>query len=78
MRLRHRRERLDGHVHTGLHEFTHWLYDPAALGRKAYRVRFPWLHIHLIPGAWMNWSCDRFDRRLGLTEAETRRTLPSA
>lgn len=76
MKLRHTRERLEGHAHTGLHEVMHWLYGPAALGRKAYRVRFPWLHVHLIPSAWMDRACDRYDRRLGLSEAEIRRTGP--
>ncbi|MEU7240275.1 hypothetical protein [Streptomyces sparsogenes] len=51
------------HFRTGWHEVVHWLYDPAAWGRKAYRIRFPWLHIHLIPGSWLDRSCDRYDSR---------------
>jgi hypothetical protein len=70
------RSRMAHHLHTGVHELLHWLYDPAALGRKAYRVRFPWLHIHLIPGRWLDRACDRYDRRLGLTEDEIRRIQP--
>lgn len=73
MTLHHWRERLPHHLHTGLHEVTHWLYDPAACGRTAYRVRFRWLHVHLIPKAWIDRSCDRYDRQLGLTETELRR-----
>ena len=71
------RSRMEHHLHTGAHEFLHWLYDPAAWGRKAYRVRYPWLHIHLIPGSWMNRSCDRYDRRLGCSETEIRRSQPT-
>lgn len=59
-----RRFRMERHVHTGRHEIMHWLYDPAALGRKAFRVRFRWLHIHLIPGWLLERSCDKFDRRM--------------
>jgi hypothetical protein len=51
------------HRRTGWHAIMHWLYDPAAWGRQCYRVRFPWLHVHLIPGSWIDRSCDRFDRR---------------
>ncbi|MGW4075953.1 hypothetical protein ACWELB_20990 [Streptomyces asiaticus] len=51
------------HLRTGWHEIMHWLYDPAAWGRKAYRIRFPWLHIHLIPGSWLDRSCNRCDSR---------------
>lgn len=76
--MSHTRSRMEHHLHTGWHELIHWLYDPAAFGRKAYRVRFPWLHIHLIPASWMNRACDRYDRRLGLTEDEIRRNQPSA
>lgn len=75
--MRETRTRIEHHLHTGLHEVTHWLYDPAAWGRKAYVVRFPWLHLHLIPGWLMNWACDRYDRRLGLTEAEIWRVQPT-
>lgn len=71
------RTRMEHHLHTGLHEFVHWLYDPAAWGRKAYRIRFRWLHIHLIPGRLLGWSCDRYDRRLGLTDDEIRRVQPT-
>ena len=69
--------RMEHHLATGLHEITHWLYDPAALGRKAYRVRYPWLHIHLIPGRWLEWACDRYDRRQGLSEEEISRMRPT-
>jgi hypothetical protein len=73
------RTRMEHHVHTGWHEFVHWLYDPALMGRKTAHVRFSWLHrIHLIPAAWMNWACDRYDRQLGLTEDEIRRNQPTA
>lgn len=79
MKLRRTRERLEGHAHTGLHEVTHWLYNPAALGRaKEHEVRHGWAHrIHLIPGAWMDRACDRYDRRLGLSETEMLRTGPA-
>lgn len=63
MKLTYWRYRDDAHLNTGWHEFVHWLYDPAALGREAYRVRFPWLHIHLIPGGWLDRACHRYDRR---------------
>lgn len=76
--LRYTRERLASHYRQGWHEVAHWLYAPAVMGRRAYQVRFPVLHrIHLIPASWMERSCDRFDRRLGLTEAEIRRTGPT-
>ncbi|MEU0847691.1 hypothetical protein ABZ387_06950 [Streptomyces flaveolus] len=75
--MTHTRSRMEHHLHTGWHEFMHWLYDPAALGRKAYRVRYPWLHIHLIPGRLLDRSCDRYDRQLGLAEDEIRRSQPS-
>lgn len=76
--MKHIRSRMDHHVHTGWHELIHWLYNPAALGRKAYRVRHGWLHrIHLIPAAWMNRACDNYDRRLGLTDDEIRRVQPT-
>lgn len=67
------RSRMEHHLHTGWHELLHWLYDPAALGRKAHRLRYRWLHIHLIPGSWLERSCDRYDRSLGLTEDEITR-----
>jgi hypothetical protein len=75
--VKHTAARMEHHLHTGLHEITHWLYDPAAWGRNAYRIRFPWLHVHLIPGRWMTRACDRYDRRLGLSEAEIRRVQPT-
>lgn len=75
--MREIRTRMEHHLHTGLHEITHWLYDPAAWGRKAYAVRFPWLHPHFIPGWLLNLACDRYDRRLGLSEAEIRRMQPT-
>lgn len=72
------RERMQHHLHTGWHEVVHWLYDPALMGRKSARVRLGWLHrIHLIPGRWMERACDRYDRRLGLTEDEIRRSKPT-
>ncbi|WP_199546636.1 hypothetical protein [Streptomyces sp. N35] len=61
--MRHYRERMAHHRHTGRHEFVHWLYDPLSFGRMRYRVRVPWLHFHLIPGRWMDAACDRYDRR---------------
>lgn len=71
-------ERMGHHWHTGWHEFMHWLYDPAAFGRKCYRVRFPLVHkVHLIPGRLIQRSCDNYDRRLGLTEDEIRRAGPT-
>jgi hypothetical protein len=72
------RTRMEHHLHTGWHEFVHWLYDPAAWGRKAYAIRYRWLHVHLIPGWLMNWACDRYDRSLGLTEDEIRRVQPTS
>ncbi|MEV5915756.1 hypothetical protein AB0M00_43600 [Streptomyces chartreusis] len=77
--MKHTRTRMEHHLHTGWHELVHLLYDPALMGRKTARVRFSWLHrIHLIPESWMNRACDRYDRRLGLTEAEIRRYRPTA
>jgi hypothetical protein len=71
-------ERMPGHTHTGWHELTHLLYQPAALGRTAYAVRFPLLHrIHLIPGAWMLRRCDRYDRRQGLSEQDIQARRPT-
>lgn len=72
------RTRMEHHCRTGWHEFVHWLYDPAAWGRKSYRVRFPWLHLHLIPGSWLGRSCDKYDRSLGMNEEEIRRTRPTS
>lgn len=60
------RYRDESHLRTGWHEFIHWLYDPAAWGRKAYRAWFPWLHIHLIPGRVIERSCENHDRRSGV------------
>lgn len=76
MPLRYWRERLPLHVRTSLHEVTHWLYNPADMGRtQLYEVRHGWVHrIHLIPESWVDRACDRYDRRLGLTETEIRRT----
>ena len=62
-------ERMQGHLRTGLHEFTHWLYDPASWGRKCYRLKYRWLHPHLIPAWLLEKRCDRYDRRLD-AEAE--------
>jgi hypothetical protein len=71
--------RMSHHRHTGRHEVMHWLYNPAALGRMSYRVRLALLHkIHLIPGCLMRWSCDRYDRRLGLSEDEIQRKGPTS
>lgn len=58
-------ERMEGHRNTGLHEIWHWLYHPANLGRMTrYLVRTPLLHrIHLIPGAWIEAACSRYDAR---------------
>lgn len=48
-----------------LHEFTHFLYDPATLGRRMHRIRFPWLHrIHLIPASLLEARCNALDARL--------------
>lgn len=53
----------------------HMLYEPALLGRRAGAVRLPWAHrVHLIPGRWLEWVCDRYDRRLGVGEDEMRST----
>ena len=76
--MRETRTRMKHHLHTGLHEFVHWLYDPAAWGRKAYLIRFPWLHVHLIPGWLVDRACDRYDRQLGLSEAEIRHVQPTS
>lgn len=76
--MRETRTRMEHHLHTGLHEILHWLYDPAAWGRKAYIIRFPWLHLHLIPGWLVDRACDRYDRQLGLSEAEIRRVQPTS
>lgn len=51
-----------------MHDLVHLLYDPLGWGRKAYRVRYPRLHVRLIPGSWLDRSCQRFDRYL---EGET-------
>lgn len=48
------RSRMEHHLHTGLHEIVHWLHDPAAWGRKSFRLRYPWLHPHLIPASWID------------------------
>lgn len=51
----------------------HVLYCPTMLGRRHARTR--WHHrIHLIPGAVLNYMCDRYDRSLGVTETEMHRT----
>ncbi|MFD9223778.1 hypothetical protein ACFWDI_28195 [Streptomyces sp. NPDC060064] len=77
--MKHTRARMEHHLHTGWHEFVHWLYEPALMGRKCARVRHVWLHrIHLIPGSWMTRACDNYDRRLGMTEDEIRRVGPTA
>lgn len=76
--MKQTRTRMENHLRTGLHEITHWLYDPALMGRKTAHVRFSWLHrIHLIPATWVNRACDRYDRQLGLTEDEIRRNQPT-
>lgn len=72
------RTRMEQHLHTGLHEITHWLYDPALMGRKTAHVRFSRLHrIHLIPARWMTRACDRYDRRAGLSDADIARRQPT-
>ena len=39
----------------------HFLYQPTALGSRAYRTR--WHHsIRLIPGRWLRAVCDRYER----------------
>ena len=51
----------------------HVLYCPTMLGRRGAHTR--WHHrIHLIPGPWLGWVCDRYDRWLGVTPDELRRT----
>jgi hypothetical protein len=76
--MTHTRTRMEHHLHTGLHELVHLLHDPALMGRKTAHVRFHWLHrIHLIPASWANRACDRYDRRLGLTDDEIRRVQPT-
>jgi hypothetical protein len=46
-----------------LDDVAHFLYCPAMLGRRAARAR--WYHnIHLIPGSWLGWVCDRYEARL--------------
>lgn len=77
--MTHTRARMEHHLHTGWHELVHWLHDPALMGRKTAHVRFSLLHrIHLIPSRWMTRVCDRYDRRLGLTEDEIRRVGPTS
>lgn len=54
----------------------HFLYEPAALGRRCvaiprWRERLHW--VQLIPGSWLDRACAAYDRRLGLTEDEMRR-----
>lgn len=68
MKLRRWTERIEGHVHTGLHEVVHWLYDPMALGKKSHRVR--WYHVHLIPSTWLGAACERYDRKLGVYDQD--------
>lgn len=47
------------------HGFVHFLYNPAGFGRLAYRNRWDRLHtIQLIPGSWLERSCDRYDAYL--------------
>lgn len=51
----------------------HVLHCPTMLGRRSARAR--WHHrIHLIPGVFLAAICDRYDRRLGVTPSEMRRT----
>lgn len=39
----------------------HALYCPTMLGSRSGRTR--WHHgIHLIPGRWLKWVCDRYER----------------
>lgn len=51
-----------------LDPLAHFAYQPTALGRRAYRTT-RWHHrIHLIPGRWLAWVCDEYDRQLGVYE----------
>lgn len=47
----------------------HWLYAPGMLGRRIAVAR-RWHEIHLIPGSWLAWVCDRLDAASGLTREE--------
>lgn len=47
------------------HNFVHFLYNPFGFGRLAYRIRLDRLHtIQLIPGRWLERSCNRYDAYL--------------
>lgn len=65
-RLRRWQERDESHREMSRrHEFLHWLYEPAEWGRKErHEIRFPLLHrIRLVPGALLDWSCPRAERK---------------
>lgn len=48
----------------------HFLYQPTALGRRAYATR--WHHnVRLIRGRWLARICDRYDQTLGVHDAHT-------
>ena len=51
----------------------HFLYRPTTGGNLAVRDRWHH-HIHLIPDRLLAVACDRYDRALGVTEDELRRT----
>ena len=47
----------------------HFLYCPAMLGRRFARYNRA-QDVHLIPGAWLEWVCDRLDFACGLTRED--------
>ena len=47
----------------------HLAYVPLLLGRRHGVDGWRW-HVHLIPGAWLEYVCDRYDLALDVTESE--------
>ena len=60
-----------------LDSLAHFLYVPLYLGTRSGRA--DWRErVHLIPGSWMAWVCDRYELALGVTAEEMRRTAGEA